>query len=229
MAWPSSSSRTKNWSTEILTDADLESQFDILHTYFNDSLNASTGHGHTGGTADGPKLNIAAALSIASQAQGDILYASSATVWARLGAGTSGQFLQTQGASANPQWATVIPTGIISLWYGSIATIPSGWVLCDGTNSTPDLRNLFVVGADADSGGAAKSTITGSALQTHTTGIVGTHVHPVKTSNTTVGGTTYVRVGVSATQDTSQNTDANTGANAKNIPPFYALAYIMKT
>lgn len=58
MAWPSSSARTKNWGTEILTDADLEAQLDLLHTYFNDSLNASTGHAHTGGTADGPKITL---------------------------------------------------------------------------------------------------------------------------------------------------------------------------
>lgn len=42
---------------------------------------------------------------IGSAAQGDILYRSSAS-WARLPAGTSGQVLQTLGASANPQWVT---------------------------------------------------------------------------------------------------------------------------
>jgi hypothetical protein len=46
----------------------------------------------------------AANLKIASQAQGDILYAVSATVWARLGAGTAGQSLITAGAGANPYW-----------------------------------------------------------------------------------------------------------------------------
>jgi len=51
------------------------------------------------------KVNIST-LAVASQAQGDIIYASSATAWARLGAGTSGQFLKTLGASANPAWAS---------------------------------------------------------------------------------------------------------------------------
>lgn len=41
---------------------------------------------------------------IGSAAQGDILYRG-ASAWARLGAGTSGHYLQTQGAGANPQWA----------------------------------------------------------------------------------------------------------------------------
>ena len=43
---------------------------------------------------------------VGSAAQGDILYRG-ASAWTRLGAGTSGQYLQTQGAAANPQWATV--------------------------------------------------------------------------------------------------------------------------
>lgn len=43
---------------------------------------------------------------IGSAAQGDILYRGAAT-WARLAAGTAGQFLKTQGAAANPIWDTV--------------------------------------------------------------------------------------------------------------------------
>lgn len=105
-AWPTASSRSKDWGTETLTDADLEAQFDLLHTYFNDSLNASTGHDHDGTTNQGPKIPVAS-LTVGSQAQGDIIYASSASAWTRLGAGTSGQVLKTQGTGANPTWATV--------------------------------------------------------------------------------------------------------------------------
>lgn len=43
---------------------------------------------------------------IGSAAQGDLLYRG-ASAWARLGAGTNGHYLQTQGAGANPQWAAV--------------------------------------------------------------------------------------------------------------------------
>lgn len=43
------------------------------------------------------------ALRIASQAQGDILYFNG-TIWTRLGAGTSGYYLKTQGTGANPAW-----------------------------------------------------------------------------------------------------------------------------
>ncbi len=43
-------------------------------------------------------------LKIASEAQGDVIYRS-ASGWTRLGAGTSGYFLKTQGAGADPTWA----------------------------------------------------------------------------------------------------------------------------
>ena len=44
--------------------------------------------------------------SLAGLAQGDVLYYNG-TSWVRLGAGTSGQYLKTNGASANPSWATL--------------------------------------------------------------------------------------------------------------------------
>lgn len=64
MSWPSNSARTKNWGTEILTDADQEAQLDLLHAYNNDQLNSSTGHAHTGGTNDGPKITLTAAAGV---------------------------------------------------------------------------------------------------------------------------------------------------------------------
>jgi len=35
-------------------------------------------------------------------------------------------------------------------FYGEIAAIPNGWILCDGNNGTPDLRNFFIIGAGDD-------------------------------------------------------------------------------
>ena len=43
----------------------------------------------------------------------------------------------------------LLPKGIIVSWYGSIKEIPKGWALCDGNNSTPDLRNRFIIGGGA--------------------------------------------------------------------------------
>jgi hypothetical protein len=67
----------------------------------------------------------------------------------------------------------MLPAGVITMWSGSILTIPAGWVLCDGTNATPDLRNRFIVGAGddysvADNGGEAHSTLTTAELPGHT-------------------------------------------------------------
>lgn len=38
-----------------------------------------------------------------------------------------------------------LPRGFIGMWSGSLAAIPDGWAICDGTNSTPDLTDRFVV------------------------------------------------------------------------------------
>jgi len=46
-------------------------------------------------------------LTISSEAQGDVIY-NDGSNWARLGAGTDGQFLKTQGAGANPAWANIL-------------------------------------------------------------------------------------------------------------------------
>lgn len=69
----------------------------------------------------------------------------------------------------------IIPVGGIIMWSGSIASIPTGWRLCDGTGGTPNLRDRFVVGAGSgysvgDTGGAAtinhahSGTVSGHAL-----------------------------------------------------------------
>jgi hypothetical protein len=73
----------------------------------------------------------------------------------------------------------IIPSGVIVMWSGTIATIPTGWFLCDGNNSTPDLRNRFIIAANADDGGAAKTAVTGSATQTGGSkdAIVVSHTH----------------------------------------------------
>jgi hypothetical protein len=74
--------------------------------------------------------------------------------------------------------AHTIPTGVIVMWSGSIATIPSGWELCDGTCSItcPDLRDRFIVGATQDDSGVAKSNVLGSLAQT-SDGQVIAHTH----------------------------------------------------
>jgi hypothetical protein len=66
------------------------------------------------------------------------------------------EFSGGQGAS--------LPAGIILMWAGLLSAIPGGWVLCDGQNGTPDLRDKFVKGAAA---GADPGATGGSATHTH--------------------------------------------------------------
>ena len=59
-----------------------------------------------------------------------------------------------------------VPTGCILMWSGAIASIPTGYVLCNGSNGTPDLRDKFVVGAGNSYvvGATSNTTGTGSNL-----------------------------------------------------------------
>jgi hypothetical protein len=124
---------------------------------------------------------------------------------------------------------SVVPSGGIIMWHGSIATIPTGWYLCDGNNSTPNLTNRFIVGADADAGGVAKSTVTGSALQSSDTGVSPAHTHTFGSDGQTsdIGNNAgYPRL---QTVNSTTFTTSSSGTGTKVIAVFYALAYIMKS
>jgi hypothetical protein len=145
-------------------------------------------------------------------------------------------------------------SGMIMMWSGTIATIPSGWVLCNGSNSTPDLRNRFVIGAHTDSAGVAYSTVTGSNTQTGGTkdAAVVSHTHTATvsdpghahslvaglTGSDLVGGGSnqiFTRTQSASTTGTASTgisvSNSTTGSSGtdQNLPPYYALAYIMKT
>jgi len=136
--FPSDSIRTKDWSDEILTDSDLETQLDLLHSYFQACLNATTGHAHTGATNQGPKISPANLL-IASQATGDVLYASSATAWARLPKGTASQTLRMKADATIPEWVTAADdqtvagsvVQVVNVQTGAVATGTTALVFDD--------------------------------------------------------------------------------------------------
>lgn len=64
-----------------------------------------------------------------------------------------------------PSGIGVISTGMVLMWSGASSSIPTGYVLCDGTNGTPDLRDQFVLGAGGSlpTTGGSSSTTTGSS------------------------------------------------------------------
>lgn len=271
-----------------------------------------------GGTS---ALTAAAAVNAATEVTGVLPVSNGGTGQSSL---TSGSLIRGNGAGAvaplvgtvagqvatwnGSEWvsqapATTIPTGVITMWSGSIASIPGGWFLCDGTNGTPDLRNRFIVGAGstyavAATGGSANATLvshshgfsgsgsgtTSSALGTHThtysagTSTAGAHVHAItdpghthttpsqagvgqgapgpnsvqqsagsQTTNSSATGISINSAGdhshtFSGTTDAtslshthtfslsisgSTSTEGSSATNA-NLPPYFALAYIMK-
>ena len=135
-----------------------------------------------------------------------------------------------------------IPTGVIMMWSGTIATIPSGFALCDGSNNTPDLRDKFIVGAKQDDGvgaaSTAKSNITGSLAATGgsataTTSQEGVHEFTGSEDNSAQvqdASSSYNGIVNKNSRDRHQHgIDWRHTHTVPNIPPFYAIAYIMKT
>jgi hypothetical protein len=150
---------------------------------------------------------------------------------------------------ATPPPATPIPAGGIFLWSGSIGSIPAGYVLCNGSNGTPDLRDRFVVGAGSTyavdgTGGSANAIVvshTHTATSTSTVTDPGhNHTYTRYNSLTGVGGanpiwadtstqnTGNAVTGVTVATATTVASAGTSGTNA-NLPPYYALCYIMKT
>ncbi len=83
------------------------------------------------------------------------------------------QYTDTAKTECKAYTDAAIPAGVILLWSGTIADIPTGWALCDGQNNTPDLRDRFIVGAGSsysvgDTGGANDVTLTIDQTPAHT-------------------------------------------------------------
>jgi len=91
-----------------------------------------------------------------------------------------------------------VPPGVIVAWSGVLSSIPSGWLLCDGNNGTPNLIDRFLQG------------ITTSSTNPGTTG--GSHTKTVNGSWTFAGDTT-TRVA---------------GFTIDIRPKYYEVAWIMK-
>ena len=129
---------------------------------------------------------------------------------------------------------TALPAGIIALWSGSSASIPSGWTLCDGSSSTPDLRDRFVVGAGSSYAVDATGGSTTSGAHTLTTAEMPSHNHSYKSRGFTEasngpGSQNYSDETVDYSGGTGSTGGGGSHSHAATIPPYYALCYIMKT
>ena len=144
-----------------------------------------------------------------------------------------------------------IPVGGIIMWSGTIANIPTGWALCNGSNSTPDLRNRFIVGAHSGAGtgitsttGPTFGTTTGALSADYTPGNFGgetahqliiaelaSHTHGIPDADQNAGyGSNNFDTGSQPNIRGYPPTTATGGDNYhENRPPYYALAFIMRT
>jgi hypothetical protein len=178
-----------------------------------------------------------------------------------------------------PTTSPAVPSGCILVWSGAVGAIPSGFLICDGTNGTPDLRDRFVIGAGlsysvGQTGGSADAIV---VSHTHpysgtTGGQSADHSHSGTTGGQSVShdhgpgvGGAFIVAGVgvggfvgggdagNVAKTSPQNTDhshnfstggvsnghthdisgttnsAGQSGTGANLPPYYALAFIMKS
>ena len=162
-----------------------------------------------------------------------------------------------------------MPSGGIILWSGAANAIPSGWYLCNGSNSTPNLSGKFVVGYSAsdgdfdvnDTGGSKDAVLVSHThnLQNHVHGVnlntnnAGAHTHTYEYHNTnnsidddeypngairpnittgntgSAGGHVHAVSGNTGAPSTNTTDTLGESATDKNLPPYYALTFIIKT
>ena len=147
---------------------------------------------------------------------------------------TAAKLLKGAGAGADPTEIDVpsVPSGLIAIWHGLLANIPSGWVLCDGNNGTPDLLARFVNGVataatnPGATGGSAAVTLTESQMPAHKHSTYG---NDYAGQMGTYDGYSH-QIATDQRTWVSRNVSNTGGGSAhENRPPFYDVAFIMKT
>jgi microcystin-dependent protein len=150
-----------------------------------------------------------------------------------------------------PTVGATIPAGLISMWSGSIGSIPAGWYLCDGSNGTPNLADRFIIGAGSayavnGTGGVSSITLTTNNMPSHTHTATSTvtdpgHTHTIpRTEVITGSGPNAIEDGpVVGSYTVPSNTTgitvattlatAGSGTSFSILNPYYALAFIQKS
>lgn len=109
-----------------------------------------------------------------------------------------------------------LPIGTVTMWYGSVATVPAGWAICDGRQvdrsdgagriATPDLRGRAPIGAG---GSFVPGTQVGAGEKRIETSRDGAHIHGI------TGTAGQVATGV--TLATTQSTEVANGGSGNNV------------
>lgn len=110
------------------------------------------------------------------------------------------------------------PRGLILLWHGAIVDIPAGYALCNGDGETPDLRDKFIVGA-------------GDTYNPGNTGGATEHAHLFTGDGHThdIGGGLEISAGANFSDTTDSAAATGLAELEPSMPPWYSLAFIMKT
>lgn len=225
-----------------------------IHTHTSQNHTHANGAGHThpvslssaGQSSDNNSLGVGFSLTSNAHSHtgttGSVAAPYSGTAAPTSTAGDvrppSKQLLMIQNVSGGAAYTKTV----IAMWDGTIAAIPAGYYLCDGTNGTPDVRDKFVAGAinvGAINGlfGAATHTHAAGGSHTHS---IGNHQHAGGTSSSDNGGGiaqagadgidfhTHT-FGATATDGsgTSGASTLDAAANASNLPTYTDIAYIM--
>lgn len=168
--------------------------------------------------------------------------------------GVTASEYKLSGVSAQSHdYGYVVPKGGIIMWHGSVDDIPKGWALCNGSNGTPDLSGKFIIGAGVryrvdSTGGEERVTLSTSEMPAHRHSVslkeAGDHAHTYKVDTGAHGdfGTGLMGTGkwdnlangmaptTSAGSHSHDATISSTGNSSShnNLPPYYALCFIMK-
>ena len=205
------------------------------------TMSATKSHSHAGTDI----LSVVASATTAASCSGNSATATYAT---NSGTATNANYATSSGTAS---YASIngIPIGGIILWYGSIGNIPAHFALCNGANGTPNLVDRFVVCAGSAygvgySGGAATHYHT---TQGHTLTVAEMPSHQHVTCFAESDAAKYpwgiydtgaYGSGSNCDWDNVYPWSSPTGGNAShehgntstanNLPPYYALAYIMR-
>ena len=240
---------TRNLSVTGITTAEhLHSTDDIVA---GDSITATGNIQSTGGSIQGQNVTATAAVN-------GVNMTASGTVTAEQLTSTDDANITGTCTAGDFVGNGTIPIGGIIMWSGTDGTIPTNWALCNGSNGTPNLVDRFIVGRGSAYGSGATGGSADSIIPEHThTATGGNHGHPVRystqvsgtvtadasggfilDSNATIdypannaapGNTAGDQIGQSGSLNftTAQPSGAES-TTGKNLPPYYAIAYIMR-
>lgn len=189
------------------------------------------------------KVTIAVTGKVASAAQAD--NASAADIATKLATARSINGVAFDGSADIIISTGIVPIGSIVMWSGSTDTIPADWALCNGSNGTPNLLDRMVVCAGESytvgaTGGEASHTLTADEMPSHYHEFPGDdqYLNAFQASSSglsrveAINNWDWTSGAASGNPNGWYNPGSKgcTGGSAahNNMPPYYALAYIMR-